>query len=256
MWALILGGSSGLGLATAKELARKGFNLLLVHRDGRIATKNFQEEIKQIIHKYAIEIRCLNVNANTSEGKEEIKAWLNTLEKKSIKLFVHSIADGHVKPIFSDDGNCLTEEDMLYTINSMGVSFVTWTQWLFANDFFTPNAKIFSFTSMGSRRTIPHYAAVGSAKAVLETMCRYMAYELAPHNISVNLLCAGVVPTKAIRVFPNVEQFIEEVKKKNPHHRLTRPEDVAKVLAVLSEDETSWLTGQVIPIDGGESNVY
>ncbi len=256
MWAFILGGSSGLGLATAKELAKKGTDLLLVHRDGRIATKTFSDEVEQLMKEYSIKIKTLNVNANTDEGKEQIKSWLGSIEKQTIKYFIHSVADGHIKPLFSNETPTLSEEDILYTLNSMGVSFVTWSQWLFANNLFAPKTKIFSFTSMGSQRTIPHYAAVGAAKAVLETMCRYMAYELAPYNISVNLLCAGVVPTKAIRVFPEVEKFIDEIKGKNPYHRLTTPEDVAKLLVALSSDETTWLTGQVIPIDGGEGNVY
>ncbi|MCX7862230.1 MAG: SDR family oxidoreductase [Bacteroidales bacterium] len=255
-WALIFGGSSGIGNACAYELARKGFHLIIIHRDGRIATKSFNEQILSWKTEYSVQIHTLNININTTEGKEELKSFLQSFDKKSIKIFIHSIADGHVKPLFSKENETLSEEDLQYTINSMGISFATWTQWLFREDLLASNAKVFSFTSMGSHRTIPHYAAVGAAKAVLETLCRYMAYELAPYGITVNLLCPGVVQTKAIRVFPEVEKFIEEIKIKNPYHRLTTSEDVAKLLVQLIDDNVSWLNGQIIPIDGGEGNVY
>lgn len=253
-WAFILGGSSGMGIASAQALAHKGYNLFIVHRDGRIGTKTFQENLS--LWKPAnIDLITINTNANTSEGKEQIKQAIRQLPEHSIKIFIHSVADGHVKPIFSQEES-LSEEDLIYTLNSMGLSFMTWSQWLFQNRFFAEKAKIFGFTSEGSRKVIPHYAAVGTAKAVLETLCKYMAYELASHQISVNLLCPGVVNTKAIRVFPNVTDFVEQITKKNPYKRLTTPEDVANLLAALSSDETHWLTGEIIHIDGGESNVF
>ncbi|NSW45225.1 MAG: SDR family oxidoreductase [Bacteroidales bacterium] len=253
-WAFILGGSSGMGLASAKALAQKGYNLLIAHRDGRIGTKAFQDDLS-LWKPSNVDVITVNANANTSEGKEQIKQAIRQLPEHSIKIFLHSVADGHIKPLF-DQEIFLSEEDLLYTVNSMGLSFVTWSQWLFQNHFFATKAKIFGFTSEGSRRVIPHYAAVGTAKAVLETMCKYMAYELAPHQISVNLLCPGVVNTKAIRVFPNTADFIEQITEKNPYKRLTTPEDVANVLVALSSDETNWLNGETIHIDGGESNVF
>lgn len=253
-WTFILGGSSGMGIASAKALAHKGYNLFIVHRDGRIGTKAFQEDLS-LWKPAGIDIITVNANANTSEGKEQIKQAICQLPKHSIKIFIHSVADGHIKPIFNHEES-LSEEDLIYTVNSMGLSFTTWSQWLFKNQFFAEKARIFGFTSEGSRRVIPHYAAVGAAKAVLETLCKYMAYELASHQISVNLLCPGVVNTKAIRVFPNSTEFLEQITEKNPFKRLTTPEDVANLLVALSSDETHWLTGEIIHIDGGESNVF
>ncbi len=254
-WIYILGGSSGIGFACAKALAFKGYNLFLVHRDGRIATKNFLEQINQLKTETSVKIITINATVNTAEGLSQIQEALLSLGIKSIKIFIHSIADGHIKPIF-DKENSLSEEDMLYTIKSMGVSFITWSQWLLNNNLFAENAKIFGFTSEGSKKVIQHYAAVGAAKAVLETLCRYMAVELAQYKISVNLLCPGVVNTKAIRVFPNVQNFVEKVIEKNPYKRLTTPEDIANLLVTLSYEDLHWLTGNIINIDGGESHVF
>ncbi|HOU98661.1 MAG TPA: SDR family oxidoreductase [Bacteroidales bacterium] len=253
-WAIILGGSSGMGLASAKMLAQKGYHLFLVHRDGRIGTKSFIDDIEKW-KPVGIQIITLNANANTLDGKEQIKQSLNQLPKNSVKVFLHSVADGHIKPLFGEN-NSMNEEDLLYTIQSMGISFATWTQWLFNEHLLAPGAQILGFTSDGSHKVIPHYAAVGAAKAVLETLCRYMAVELAPHDISVNLLCPGVVNTKAIRVFPNANEFIEKVSKKNPHQRLTTPDDVAQLIMAIIDANTSWLTGEIIHIDGGEQHVF
>lgn len=255
MWSVVLGGSSGIGLECVKELAKINFNLFIVHRDGRIATKSFLEEIEKIKALYNIETILINTNANTPEGQNIIKEELLKLPQASIKVFVHSIADGHIKPLFSSDNN-ITEEDFIYTLNSMGVSFYTWSKFLFDNKLFTEYAYIFGITSEGSRRVIKNYAAVGAAKAVLETLCKYMAYELAPHKILVNLLCPGVVKTKAIRIFPEVEKFISEVENKNPFNTLTQPEYVAEILAIIVKSQTKWLTGEIIHIDGGEQNVF
>ncbi len=254
-WAFILGGSSGMGLSCAKALASKGYHLFIVHRDGRIGTKSFLEEMK-IWQPKEITVKTLNVNTNTDEGKEQIKQELKKLPQQAIKIFIHSVADGHIKPIFGEAEKSFTEEDWLYTVQSMGLSFVTWSQWLFQNKMFAEKAKIFGFTSEGSRRVLPHYAAVGASKAILETLCKYMAYELAPYHISVNLLCPGVVNTKAIRVFPNPAALIEQVTEKNPNKRLTTPDDVAKLLMALCNDDTEWLNGEIIHIDGGEKNVF
>ncbi len=253
-WAIILGGSSGIGFSCAKALKEKNYNLFIVHRDGRIGTKYFHEEIEKW-KKNNIEIKTLNININSDEGKHQLKKELLLLPQKSVKTFIHSIADGHIKPIFNNE-NCLTEDDFLYTINSMGISFALWVQWLFTNNLLMPGSQIFGFTSEGSRKVIPHYGAVGAAKAVLETLCRYMSVELAPFNISVNLLCPGVVNTKAIRVFPESNQFVEQITHKNPHHRLTTPDDIVQLLVAILDSNSSWLTGEIIHIDGGEQHVF
>ncbi len=254
-WALILGGSSGIGLACARELAKKKYNLIIVHRDGKIGSRTLEEHILKWKNGFNIEILRVNTNINTDEGKEELKNTLLKIPQKSLRIFIHSVADGHIKPFF-DSENALSEEDLLYTINSMGVSFATWTQWLFKNNLFSNHAKVFGFTSDGCRKVIKHYGAVGAAKAVLETLCRYMAVELASHGISVNLLCPGVVNTKAIRVFPDAANFIEQVTQKNPQHKLTTPEEVAQLLVALAEINSNWLTGEMIHIDGGEQHVF
>ncbi|MCX7954109.1 MAG: SDR family oxidoreductase [Bacteroidales bacterium] len=255
MWAVVLGGSSGIGWACVKELVKLKYNVFIVHRDGKIATRNFLDEVEKLRHEYSVQIQTLNANINIEESKNLIKENLLLIPKNHVNVFIHSIADGHIKPLFSNE-NFLTEEDLLYTLNSMGVSFYSWTKFLFDNKLFAENSYIFGFTSEGSRRVIKNYAAVGTAKAVLETLCKYMAYELAQYKIYVNLLSPGVTKTKAIRVFPDVDNFITEVERKNPFKTLTTPEKVATFLSAIVKNKIDWLSGEVIHIDGGEQNVF
>ena len=93
--------------------------------------------------------------------------------------------------------------------------------------------------------------AVGTVKKSI----RQSAMELAPAGITANAILAGVTDTPALRQIPHYEKFIEVAKKRNPHHHLTTPEDVARCLVALCHPATYWMTGNILRVDGGESIV-
>jgi len=107
-------------------------------------------------------------------------------------------------------------------------------------------------TSSGGSRVWPTYGAVSAAKAALESHVRQLAMELAPFGATANCIRAGVTDTPALRKIPGHEQMMEFAKLKNPHHRLTTPEDVARAIAALASSDTQWVTGNIIGADGGE----
>ena len=107
-------------------------------------------------------------------------------------------------------------------------------------------------TSAGGHRVWPTYGAVSAAKAALESHVRQLAVEMAPFNISVNALQAGVTDTPAARRIPGSEKMFARALESNPGKRLTTPEDVAEVLVSLSLCKSNWATGNIIKIDGGE----
>jgi enoyl-[acyl-carrier-protein] reductase (NADH) len=112
--------------------------------------------------------------------------------------------------------------------------------------------RIFSMTSSGSTRVIPTYGAVSAAKCALESHTRQLALELAAQGITVNALRGGVTETPAAKKIPGSDRLFEEARKRNPHRRLTTPEDVARAVVALSHPGTDWITGNVINVDGGE----
>ena len=100
---------------------------------------------------------------------------------------------------------------------------------------------------------IPSYGPVSAAKAILEAHIRQLAVELAPAGITANAILAGVTDTPALRLIPDYQKLIDMAKLRNPHRRLTLPEDVARAIVALCHPATYWLTGNTIHVDGGES---
>jgi enoyl-[acyl-carrier-protein] reductase (NADH) len=115
--------------------------------------------------------------------------------------------------------------------------------------------RIFAMTSAGGARVLPFYGPVSAAKAALESNIRQLAAELAPQGITANSIRAGVTSTPAARAIPGYEEFSRKAEERNPHRRLTTPEDVARAITVLSHPDTQWITGNVIGVDGGEEIV-
>jgi enoyl-[acyl-carrier protein] reductase III len=251
--ALILGASSGIGLATAKILAKNNWNIVIVHRDRRAnlpAIENHFEEIRE----YGATLLAINNNACDTKGQEDIIAEIKKHSKdfSSIQALIHSIADGNIGSFTLDTERKTDGEGILRTINSMGSSFVVWTQLLIKNNLLSDNGRVLGFTSEGSQKVLNQYGAVGMAKATLEAACRYLAIELAPRGITVNLLSPGVIETPAIKVFPSIAEFVKKAKVRNPSGRLTTPEDVAKVAEFMLSENAAWITGEIIRVDGGE----
>jgi len=110
-------------------------------------------------------------------------------------------------------------------------------------------------TSSGGHTIIPFYGAVSAAKAALESHVRQLAVELGYLGVSVNAIMAGVTDTPAARKIPGFAPMVEVARRKNPQGRLTSPEDVAKIINILSLDGAEWISGGVINADGGEDVV-
>lgn len=252
-WAIILGGSSGLGLATAKKLADHGFNICCIHRNSRTQMASIEAEF-EVIKQNNIQFRAFNVDATNPEKRkqalEELKSILGDTQK--IKVLVHSIAKGNLKPMISGENQALKSDDFALTINAMAISLYDWTKAIFEADLFDKDARIISFTSEGNTKAWTNYAAVSAAKVTLEAITRNIALEFAAHGIKANCIQAGVTNTAALRMIPNSEIIIKNTLKRNPNKRLTQPEDVANAVYLLTKDEAAWITGAVIPVDGGE----
>ncbi|ALM07019.1 short-chain dehydrogenase [Sediminicola sp. YIK13] len=253
-WALILGGSSGLGLATAKKLARHGFNILVVHRDRRIDFQIIEEEFKSITLNN-IELKSYHIDATNPERRmATIKEIYGDLEPNGrIKVLVHSIAKGNLKPMHSDVQNTLNNQDFHLTMDAMAISLYDWTKALIAAKLFAEDARIISFTSEGNSKAWENYAAVSAAKAALEAITRNMALEFAPMGIKANCVQAGMTLTNSFNMIPGSEKLKKHALKRNPSGRLTTPEDVANVVYLLTTEEAKWITGTVLKVDGGES---
>ena len=268
-----------MGLATAHELARQGMNLVLVHRDRRGSLPTIEAEFQRMGQTGA-DVLSFNLNALQADKRQQMIAKIGEhLAQRGgeLRMLLHAISRGNLKrlapaadppatlapelqaafaqlsPTPPDTGEALLNEtDLALTLQAMGSSLWGWTDEVRRAGLFAADARILALTSEGNQRAWPYYAAVSAAKATLEALVRAMARELAPYGLRSNVIQAGITDTPSLRLIPGSEQLKNSALLRNPFGRLTTPEDVAKVVALLCTDHAAWINGALIPVDGGE----
>ena len=257
-WALVLGASSGFGGATAIELARLGVNIFGVHLDRLATMPSVQHIVKEIRHQ-GREAVFFNINAADAIKRNEILDEVQerfTAAPGMVRILLHSLAFGTLKPfIAKKPDDAINQAQMEMTIDVMANSLVYWVQGLLIRNLMKRGGRIFAMTSSGGHTALPNYGAVSAAKSALESHVRQLAMELGPLGITANAMLAGVTDTPALRKIPGAAKMIEVARAKNPGGRLTTPEDVAKAIALLSDENACWVSGNVIGVDGGEDIV-
>lgn len=253
-WALILGASSGFGAAIGRELARAGLDIAGVHLDRR-GTQDLVDAATAGIRAHGREALFFNTNA---AGDDERKVVLDALVARGaqVRVLVHSLAFGTLKPLVgAAPGESVTRKQLEMTLDVMATSLVYWSQGVVERGLMGAGGRIFAMTSSGGTRQLPQYGPVSAAKAALESYCRQLAMELAPRGIAVNAIRAGVTDTPALRKIPGADRLLSEAAARNPNHRLTTPDDVARCVAALCDERTGWLSGNTLGVDGGEDIV-
>ena len=253
-WALILGGSRGLGLASAKKLASHGMNICIVHRDRKSDQDEIQQHFQEI-KKMGVSLISFNKDLLNQDRKMEIIHDLKEMLGKdgSIKCLLHSVAKGNLKPMVAEGSKSLSVIDIDITIRAMATSLFDWFKLIFDHDLFAKDSRVISFTSEGSRKAMQNYAAVSAAKASLEAISRNIALEFAAFGVRANCIQAGVTDTASLRMIPGSDKIKEHTIKRNPFGRLTLPQDVADAVYLLCKQEAAWINGCVLPVDGGEN---
>lgn len=254
-WALILGGSSGIGLASARALAERGMNLCLVHRDLRVQLPEIEAEFEKL-RGLGIQLLTCNTDALSPEKRAAVLDELTSAMRGEgrVRVLLHSIAAGRLKPLApsEDAPRTLTESDFAKTIHAMGTSLLGWVREIFDRGLFAEDSRVFGLTSEGNSLAWQGYGAVSAAKVTLEALARQIAVEFAPHGIRCNVLQPGITETPALAAIPGADVLRSRARARNPLGRLTTPRDVANVICLLASDEAAWINGAVIPVDGGE----
>jgi NAD(P)-dependent dehydrogenase (short-subunit alcohol dehydrogenase family) len=249
-WALILGASTGFGAASARAFARAGYNIAGVHLDRRSGMPAVEALLADLA-ALGVEARLFNVNAADDERRAEVVAAL-TAEGAQVRVLLHSLAFGTLLPFVPSEGKAMSRKQLEMTMDVMAHSLVYWTQDVVRAGLLGAGGRVFAMTSSGSHVAWHGYGAVSAAKSALESHVRQLAMELGARGITANSILAGVTQTAALEKIPGAEALIATAIRRNPHKRLTTPDDVAACLVKLADADTHWLNGNVLHVDGGE----
>jgi enoyl-[acyl-carrier protein] reductase III len=260
-WAIVIGGSSGFGLATIEKLARHGMNIAVLYRETASMERSVKEKFSQVAAASGITILPFNINALDGAGRSLfIQKFTETVGKKHcVRLLLHSIARGNLKPLMvlqdtgpKENNETLSIIDIQLTTYAMSTSLLDWARLLLKEELFLQDARIIGLTSEGANKFWEGYAAISIAKASLQSLTTYMAIEFGKYGLRTNLIQAGITETPSMKKIPSSKKLIEMSMARNPLGQMTRAEDVANVIYLLCTDEASWINGALIHADGGE----
>jgi enoyl-[acyl-carrier protein] reductase III len=237
---LVTGGSRGIGKAISLRFAEQGARRIAVSylRNDRAAEET-AEEIRQL----GAEPVLLRGNLG---DPEKTKALLD--EAGPLDVIVSNAATGVIRPFFE-----LDEKHWDWTLNANARALFTIAR--HAAPTMPPGSAIVAISSLGSDRVLDNYVLVGVSKATLEALVRYLAVELAPSDIRVNAVSAGLVETGALDYFPNREDMLGFYRDRTPAGRLVQPEDVAEAVCFLASPAAAMIRGQTVVVDGGYSTL-
>jgi enoyl-[acyl-carrier protein] reductase III len=233
---LVTGGSRGIGKAIALHFAGLGASRVAI---GYLRSDAAAEATAEELAALGAEPTLIRGNVSSDRVLEEV-ALLGPLD-----VLVHNAATGVIRPALETEDK---HWDWTLTANTralLALTRVTAPQ-------MRPGASIVGISSLGAHRVLENYSLVGTSKAALEALIRYLAVELAPRGIRVNAVSGGVVDTGALDHFPNREEMLR-AGKANPAGRLVRPEDIADAVAFLCSPAAEMIRGQTLVVDGGFS---
>jgi enoyl-[acyl-carrier protein] reductase III len=234
---LVTGGSRGIGRAIARRFAELGAGRVVI---GYLRNDRAAEEAADELRGLGAEPILLRGNV----AGERVLAEVGELGP--LDVVVHNAATGVIRPALETEDR---HWDWTLGANARALLSLART----AAPTMPPGSSIVGISSLGSTRVLANYVLVGTSKAALESVVRYLAVELAPRGIRVNAVSAGVVETEALDYFPNKEQMLSAGRKRTPAGRLVEPVDVARAVAFLCSPEADMVRGHTLVVDGGYS---
>ena len=237
---LVTGGSRGIGKAIALRFAELGAARVAISylRNDRAAAETADE-----LRARGAEPLVLRGNLGDPAKGRDVAQQAGALD-----VLVSNAATGVIRPLME-----LTERHWDWTLNANARALLTLARQAVPS--MPRGSSIVAISSMGGDRVLDNYSLVGTSKAALESLVRYLAVELAPRDIRVNAVSAGLVETGALEFFPNRDEMVARFRDRTPAGRLVDPEDVAKVVAFLASPEAEMIRGQAVVVDGGYSVV-
>lgn len=224
------GGSSGIGLATVQLLSQQGAHVYVISRNPAAEWPP-------------------NVNYIAADVEGALNNIENLLPEKLDGL-VYAVGSINLKPF-----GRLTDEDFLrdYNINVVGAMRVI--QKVLKPLKNAGNASIVLISSVAAKIGMPYHASIAAAKGAIEGFALALAAELAGQQIRVNVISPSLTNTRLSQNLLNSAEKMESSAKRHPLGRYGQPDDISEAIMFLLSDKSTWITGQIIGIDGGMGNL-
>jgi len=233
---LVTGGTRGIGLAIAHRLVRDGADRTVL---GYLRNDDAAEAA-------AVEIRGAGAEVDLVRGTVASESTLAKLAAAGpYRVVVHNAATGVIRPALETE-----DKHWDWTMNANARSLLALAR--ATAPAMDAGSAIVAISSLGSQRVLDNYVLVGTSKAALESVVRYLGVELAPRGVRVNAVSAGVVDTEALDWFPNKEEMLATAGR-TPAGRLVEPADVAAAVSFLCSEDAAMVCGQTLIVDGGFS---
>jgi enoyl-[acyl-carrier protein] reductase III len=233
---LVTGGSRGIGKTIALRFAREGA--------ARVAIGYFRSDAAA--EETARELQVLGAEPVLVRGNVAGDRVARAVaELGPLDVLVHNAATGVIRPALDTEDR---HWDWTHSANARALLSLARA----AAPAMPAGSSIVALSSLGAGRVLDNYALVGTSKAGLEALVRYLAVELAPRGIRVNAVSGGVVETEALDHFPNRERMIE-IGSSTPAGRIVTPEDLAGAVCFLCGPDAEMIRGQTLVVDGGFS---
>jgi NAD(P)-dependent dehydrogenase (short-subunit alcohol dehydrogenase family) len=236
---LVVGGSKGIGRATCLRFAPGNDVFVNCHSDVA-AGEATVEAVRGAGGRGHLVVGDVGTPDGAAQVLKQVAAHTDTLDQ-----VVHSAVHPLSSPLLEVD---LDEFTGSVHVSGLSLLYVVRA----ALDLLAEGSSVFFLSSLGSKRVVPGYGAIGSAKAMAESLVRYLAVELAPRGVRVNTVSSGPLDTDAYRsAFTDAEERLAVAARNNPSRRSLTTDDVASLIWLLASSDAELVQGQEVRVDGG-----
>jgi NAD(P)-dependent dehydrogenase (short-subunit alcohol dehydrogenase family) len=241
--AVVTGAAAGIGRATAELFAREGARLVLadINTDGLSALR---DSLGDVTGEVTI------VTADVSKP-EDVRRMIDVAVERYGRLDI-AVANAGIIPLASVVEATLDDWDEVMAIDGRGM-FMT-CKYAIEQMMTSGGGSIVCLSSISGVAGQPRQSTYGPAKFVASGLTKHLAVEWASRGIRVNAVAPGTINTERVQRLPEEPggpEYLEAVKAAHPMGRLGEPSEVAKAILFLASDEASFITGAILPVDGG-----
>lgn len=238
-YALITGGSRGIGKAIAKKLAKDGFPVIINYLSNELAAHQTKSEIEAD----GGTAELLQFDASNSDS---IESAINRWEESHLEDYIHVLVNN--AGIKKDNVMFMMSEDEWHSVidTTLNGFFYTTRRLLKHMMPRKRGGRIINMASLSGLKGLPGQTNYSAAKAALIGATKALAQEIAARKVTVNAVAPGFIETDMTKDLPT-----EDLKKMVPMGRFGKADEVANLVSFLASENASYITGEVISINGG-----